>query len=38
MDAALLTLAALACPLGMLVMMGGMMWMSRDSGPEKDDA
>ena len=32
---ALLVLGALACPLGMLAMMGGMAWMARRSGPEK---
>ena len=38
MEAALFGLAALACPLGMLAMMGGMMWMSRRSGSDTDDA
>ena len=38
MEAVLLAVAALACPLGMLAMMGGMMWMSRGSGSEKDNA
>ncbi len=35
MEAALL---ALACPLGMLAMMGGMAWMARRDGSEKPDA
>jgi hypothetical protein len=28
-------LLALACPLGMLAMMGGMMWMGHRAGSEK---
>ena len=32
---ALLLLGILACPLGMLAMMGGMIWMSRRDGAEK---
>ena len=32
---ALLLLGILACPLGMLAMMGGMIWMSRRDGGEK---
>jgi hypothetical protein len=34
---ALSVLAALACPVGMLVMMGGMMWMGQRSGSTKPD-
>lgn len=37
MDAALLGLAALACPLGMLAMMGGMWWMSRRSSSHEHE-
>jgi uncharacterized iron-regulated membrane protein len=33
---ALIVLAALACPIGMLVMMGGMMWMGRRAGSAND--
>ncbi len=35
METALLVLAALACPLGMLAMMGGMAWMAQRTGSEK---
>lgn len=38
MEGAMLGLAALACPLGMLAMMGGMAWMARRSGPERPTA
>jgi hypothetical protein len=38
MEAAMLGLAALACPLGMLAMMGGMAWMARRTGAEEDGA
>jgi uncharacterized iron-regulated membrane protein len=34
---ALIVLAALACPIGMLVMMGGMMWMGHRAGSAKHD-
>jgi hypothetical protein len=37
MEAALFGLAALACPLEMLAMMGGMMWMGRRAGSQQDD-
>lgn len=32
---ALLIVGVLACPLGMLAMMGGMAWMARHRGSEK---
>jgi hypothetical protein len=35
---ALTVLAALACPVGMLVMMGGMMWMGYRDGSAKHGA
>jgi hypothetical protein len=35
MDTALFVLGALACPLGMLAMMGGMAWMARKTGSDK---
>jgi hypothetical protein len=35
MNTALLALGALACPLGMLAMMGGMAWMARKAGSPK---
>lgn len=35
MDAGLLILGALACPLGMLAMMGGMAWMARKASSRK---
>lgn len=38
MEAALLGLAMVACPLGMLAMMGGMAWMARRPGSEKRGA
>jgi hypothetical protein len=34
---ALVVLAALACPVGMLVMMGGMMWMGHRAESAKHD-
>jgi hypothetical protein len=34
---ALFALAALACPIGMLAMMGGMMWMGHQAGSAKHD-
>ena len=38
MEAALFGLAVLACPLGMVAMIGGMMWMGHRAGSQTQSA